>query len=342
LVDASPPRPLVSVLVCTCNRKDNISPTIRSIRASGYDDFELLVLDQSDDDVTEAAVREVAGSDARVRYVRLPRPSKPLALNEGRRLARGRYILLTDDDCEVAPGWIDEMVRCFESEERVVCVLGDVSAGPHDPKDGYVPICRIDRAHTISTLWDFLRMPGWRNFGMGANMALRADALDGVGGWDPCIGPGADFRSGDDHDTIARLLGAGGAVAFTPTARVVHFGLRPWLKTGDDQARYGFGMGASFAKHLRHRTLYPGPLRVFGDQIWNSVRGLRPGKAISGFRYPRGWLLGFWKGLRHPLDERTGCFADGPAKGSDGDVRVAEVILRREQGSTSRGGDSRK
>jgi cellulose synthase/poly-beta-1,6-N-acetylglucosamine synthase-like glycosyltransferase len=327
------PHPLVSVLVCTSNRKANVVPTIESIRGCGYADYQLLVLDQSRDDSTEEAVRDVAGGDARIEYVRLHRPSKPRALNEGLRRARGKYILLTDDDCEVLSGWVRAVVDVFDSDIRIGCVLGDVAAGPHDPNLGYIPVCRISKEHRIFELAEFLKMPGWTNFGMGANMALRADTLSRIGGWDPCIGPGASFRSGDDHDTIARTLLAGYGVAFCPGAAVVHYGLRQWAKAGEDQGRYGFGMGAAFAKQLRCGTLYPGPLRVFGDGISKSIRSFRRGTRPLGLAFPKQWMSGFWKGLWHPLNEHTRCFVEEADDGEEGTPRVAAVLLRQEQDS---------
>lgn len=326
-------QPFVSILVCTCNRQDNVVPTIRSIQTCGYQNFEVLILDQSRDATTERALEPLCEQDSRLRYVRLDLPNKPRALNRGRELAKGRYLLLTDDDCEVRPGWIAEIVRVFEADARVGCVFGDVEAGPCDPDKGYIPAYRVTQARSIFTLSEFLTMPGWGNFGMGANMALRADALETVGGWDPCVGPGAFFRSGDDHDVVARLLAAGFGLAFCPTAVAVHFGLRHWESMGADQTRYGFGMGAIFAKHLRTRSYYPGPLRVFGDRLLTTARGLSLRKGPVGLAYPRSWLLGLMHGFRHPVDRQTRCFVYSDAADTKRGTaeRVAQVILRSSQ-----------
>jgi len=328
------PLPHVSILVCTCNRKDNVVPTIRSIQNCGYSQFEILVLDQSRDDQTEPAVRELCRLDERVKYVRLDRPSKPRALNLGRELAKGEFIFLTDDDCEVQPGWISEMLTAFEADSRVACVFGDVDAGPCDPNEGYVPTCRITESHSIYSLSEFLTMPGWKNFGMGASMALRKSALTHVGGWDPCIGPGAFFKSGDDHDVVARLLALGYGLTFSSTARTLHYGMRYWKSIGDDQSRYGFGMGAVFAKHLRTHSYYAGPARVLGERLLNTARCLASLKGPFGLAYPRNWLRGVVAGFKHPVDVSTRCFvSDIPAAPADEASRVAQIVLRSQQGS---------
>lgn len=338
MTDEQPRRPLVSVLVCTCNRSDNVVPTIRSIQSCGYPNFELFVLDQSRGDETERAVAELCKQDGRVRYVRLDQPSKPRALNVGWQSAKGQYIFLTDDDCEVQPGWIAEMLAVFESDSRLACVFGDVDAGPCDESAGYIPTCRITRTHSIFQLSDFLTMPGWGNFGMGASLALRADALSHVGGWDPCIGPGAYFKSGDDHDVVARILALRYGVGFCSSSHTLHYGMRYWKSIGQDQTRYGFGMGAVFAKHLRTGSYYAGPTRVLGERLLNTARCLARGKGPFGLAYPRSWLRGVVAGLRHPLDARTRCFiSDIPAAPPEEASRVAEVVLRSEQRSSQSG-----
>lgn len=327
--------PLVSVLVCTCNRKDNVIPTVRSVQACGYDRFELFVLDQSSGDETERALADLVSQDRRLNYVRLSRPSKPRALNSGRALAQGRYILLTDDDCEVTPGWAAAMVAVFEADPRIGCVYGDVCAGPFDPAKGYIPVCRIERSHAIFAVSDLLRMPGWQNFGIGANMAVRADVLSRIGGWDPEIGPGARFGSGDDIDVAVRVLRAGYGIGFSERSRTIHHGFRYWESATRDQERYGFGMGAAFAKYLRCRTYYPGPLRLVGDGLRKSFGALRRGERPLGLAYPRSWFRGFAEGMKHPVDKKTSCFATPEGLRSDADRRAygtaAEVVLRSQR-----------
>jgi GT2 family glycosyltransferase len=252
-------------------------------------------------------------------------------LNHGQQLAKGRYVLLTDDDCTVDPGWICAAVRTLEADSRIGCVFGDVDASPHDSSEGYIPICRITKAHAIFSLSALETMPGGGSFGMGANMALRADALSRIGGWDPSIGPGAAFRSGDDNDVAVRILGAGYGIAFCPSARVIHHGFRLWESMSRDNDRYGFGMGAIFAKHLRCGTYYHGALRLPLDRLLISLRRLWLGQRPLALGYPRSWFRGFAKALLHPLDRQTQCFvADKGASGSAGN-RVAEVVLRHQQ-----------
>ena len=50
----------VSAVICTRNRPDLIGNAVASVLANTYPSFDLLVVDQSDDDRTGAVVRELA------------------------------------------------------------------------------------------------------------------------------------------------------------------------------------------------------------------------------------------------------------------------------------------
>jgi GT2 family glycosyltransferase len=326
-------RPLVTVLVCTRDRRDNVVPTLSSIRQCGYSNFELFLLDQSVDDATERAVAAAfPRPDPRLKIVRLSRPGKPLALNEGLRRAQGQYILLTDDDCEVLPGWIDAMVNAFQAEPRVGCIYGAVDAAPHDAAAGYIPDRSIEGARTIIDLKDLLTMPGWGNFGMGASMAVRADVVRALGGWDTCIGPGTKFGSGDDTDLAVRTLRAGHALHFLPGARVLHYGFRYWKSARRDLSRIAFGLGSVFAKHARSGAMFWGGARPAYFFARQSIDCLLKAQRPAGAVFVASWCRGFWAGMRQPIDRKANTFVqdtDALAYAS----HVAEVVLRSDQTS---------
>jgi GT2 family glycosyltransferase len=326
----TPTPPEVSILVCTRNRRDNVVPTVRSIQECGYSSFELLILDQSDDESTKESLAKICADDPRVRHLHLPRPGKPEALNEGLRQARGPYVLLTDDDCEARVGWIEAMVGALREDSRVGCVYGSVEAAPHDAGQGYIPAREITEAHSISSLGEFLTMPGWENYGMGANMAFRSEALRTLGGWDVCVGPGAKFGSGDDNDVAVRVLRAGYRIAFCPSARVVHYGFRLWKSNRRDLSRRGFGLGAVVAKHMRCGVVFSGGLRAARYEAKQCVTRMSRGERPRGVTFLAGWVRGFWAGLRHPIDRRTGLFVPDEVRGGEYREQVADVVLRAE------------
>lgn len=323
--------PLVSVLICTINREDNVLSTVRSVRACQYPNCEVLVLDQSDTDATRSALESSGELETLTRYFRLPFTGKARALNFARTQAKGSLLLLTDDDCEVTPGWIRAMVDAFHSDSRIGCVYGDVCAGPYDDDQGYIPVCPILNFSVARTLGDLIlsAMPNWRNFGIGASMAVRAEAVALVGGWDCCVGPGSKFGSGDDTELGARLVASGFAIAYSPDARVVHHGFRTWEGVRRDAARTGFGFGAISAKYLKFGLLYQGGYRVFGAASVAAFKRVLRRERPLGVTFPLAWLRGFHAGLAHPVSRHDRRFVfEAPLTPSAHKDRVANVVLR--------------
>lgn len=319
--------PFVSVLICTRNRKDSPALTVRSVLACDYPNFEVLILDQSEDTTTQDAMAFCAG-DSRARYIRLSStPGKPRALNKGWQLARGKYLLLTDDDCEVAADWIRQMVAVFENDPRVGCIFGDLTAAPHDTARGFIPDHRIETDQTLHTADDFRKLPPWANTGVGANMALRADIVASLQGWDTCIGPGTKFRSGDDVDMATRVLRTGHALRLFPPAQVVHHGYRFNTSARQDAARAAFGMGAMFAKHLRGGFVQVEALRRLSARGMAVFQRLVRLQIPLGLTYPTSFVRGVAAGLRHPVDQTTWVFQPvDDAESSAWASQVASVV----------------
>ncbi len=107
--------PLVSVIVPARNEGRNIERCIRSLLASTYPDFEVVVVDDRSMDSTAAVAERVAKADARVRVVRgeeLPAGwfGKPWACWQGYKVARGSLLLFTDADTRHGPALLGHAV----------------------------------------------------------------------------------------------------------------------------------------------------------------------------------------------------------------------------------------
>src|SRR5690349_17764175 len=59
----------VSAIICTRNRPDLIGQAVASVLANTYPSFELVVVDQSDNDVTGGIVRSIAAHHPNVNYI---------------------------------------------------------------------------------------------------------------------------------------------------------------------------------------------------------------------------------------------------------------------------------
>jgi len=104
--------PSVSILVPAYNEATTIGISLRSVLASDYPDFEVIVIDDGSTDGTKEEVRPFL-SDARVRYLYKENGGKASALNAGLAAARGEIVLFTDADSVFEADTIRQGVAYF-------------------------------------------------------------------------------------------------------------------------------------------------------------------------------------------------------------------------------------
>jgi GT2 family glycosyltransferase len=234
---------------------------VSSVLGSDHDSFELVVVDQSTDD---SSARYLAGiADARLRVVRTDTVGLSNGRNVGVAAARSDVVLMTDDDCVVDAGWIAGMERLF-SDGRVAMVFGPVDAAPCDTSVGFVPAGPITQRRTFDRVRTYDPRAG-----IGASCGVRRSAVMELGGFDPLLGAGARFKSGEEVDMALRLLLAGYHVVHDTSTAVVHHGFRTF-----DQARslvrgYMYGTAACHIKLVR--SGHPAVLGSFARALWGSL-----------------------------------------------------------------------
>jgi chlorobactene glucosyltransferase len=118
--------PLVSVIVPARNESATIATVVRSILATTYHQFELLVVDDRSSDDTAAQVGRLA--DSRLRLIpgeELPEGwyGKPWACYQGYRDAKGEILLFTDADTRHAPELLAHAVGALIQEKAALVTV---------------------------------------------------------------------------------------------------------------------------------------------------------------------------------------------------------------------------
>jgi len=166
------------VVIPTLNGEESIERAIAAVLAQQAEtSFEVIVVDNRSTDGTPGILAEIAAREPLVRIVDAARAAGTnVARNEGARAARGEWILFTDDDDEVQPGWIAAYAEAFDGGAE--CVGGPFRQVTHDG--------RVVNTHTGLYGGRFLPFP------LGANCGMRRDVLDRVGGFDESFSGGGD------------------------------------------------------------------------------------------------------------------------------------------------------
>jgi GT2 family glycosyltransferase len=104
--------PAVSVVIPNVNGERFLRPCLAALRSQSRDDFEVIVVDNGSTDGSLAVVHD-AYPEARV-IVLGDNYGFARAMNVGIEAARGGYVALLNNDTEVEPDWLSELVACME------------------------------------------------------------------------------------------------------------------------------------------------------------------------------------------------------------------------------------
>ncbi|KAA0008692.1 MAG: glycosyltransferase [Thermoplasmata archaeon] len=112
--------PMVSVILPTRNESERVEGCIRSLKNQTYPNFEVIIVDDSTDDTVDI-IKNLVGDDNRFRIVKqekLPKGwiGKSYAMQQGSKLARGKWLLMVDADIEIHPDTIAKAVSYAEKE----------------------------------------------------------------------------------------------------------------------------------------------------------------------------------------------------------------------------------
>ena len=201
-------RPVVSVVVATRNRAALLQRLLASLRRQALpaDRFELIVVDDGSEDETASlleAMRDGAGPRLQV-FSRQTRGGPAVARNQGWRAARAPLVAFTDDDCEVAREWLQEILAAA-SADGDSAIQGQTLSRPEE-RDAVGPFSRVLEVTNLG--------PHYQT----CNIAYPKEWLEELGGFDERY----PLPGGEDTDLAWRALKTGHRFVFAPRAVVYH------------------------------------------------------------------------------------------------------------------------
>lgn len=120
--------PPVSVVIAAYNEEKVIARTVRSILDNGYDDLEVVVVDDGSKDGTLRVLESEFDGNQRVRVFTQPNRGKAAALNHAIRQARHEILVAVDADTIFRKGAVGYLVRHF-ADGTVGAVSGNARVG---------------------------------------------------------------------------------------------------------------------------------------------------------------------------------------------------------------------
>jgi glycosyltransferase involved in cell wall biosynthesis len=267
------PMPPVTVAVPTRDRAEVLEECIAHLQKLDYPNFEILIVDNSNDPVPAREIAERMGA----RYVRCSVPGASRARNMAIEHANHEWVAFTDDDCRPESNWLKELVRPIQDSNcRCVCGLVLAAQLENAAEITFEIYGGLGRGYAAKVFdRGFLTAsrtkpaPTW-NIGASANMLLHRHFTQQIGGFDIDMGPGpySVGGCGEDTDIYYQALRRGFNVHYAPRAIVHH------LHRGSPKALRkqisGYAVGHA-AYHTRCLLRY-GDYRSLLQLIWHLPR----------------------------------------------------------------------
>lgn len=109
--------PLVSVILPTKDRREQLGVAITSVQEQTYAHWELIVVDDGGSDGSDALVAKFIETDPRIRYVAQENTGVSGARNHGIRLSSGHFLAYLDSDNTWVPEFLEVMVGFLVREK---------------------------------------------------------------------------------------------------------------------------------------------------------------------------------------------------------------------------------
>lgn len=239
---------LFSIVIPNFNGEEFIDECMRSILASHYSDFEVIVIDNNSTDASLSKLNEFT-YDKRVTVIPLTKnihyaPSNNLGIAR----SKGEFLLFLNNDTIIDVDCLDEILKIFNhfsNVDALQCLLLNMSDHRMQPLGGGLDYS--GRLLPIAYLWNnnsILKDQKRLFWGTGAALAIRRSALERVNGFDP------DLPT-DEVDLCWRINLGGGKIVLAPKAVVYHFG------------------SASFGNELNSKRVYYAELSMLTALIRN-------------------------------------------------------------------------
>jgi len=270
--------PVVSVIIPVYNKWQYTFNCIRSLKENTMlPEIEVIIVDDNSSDETEVVFSGIKGikylkNDENIGFIR--------SCNKGAAAAAGRYICFLNNDTQVLPGWIENLLSVFNTEQNVGLVGSKFIYPDGRLQEAGGIIWQDGSGYNYGRLkspvdpdFNYLRDVDYCS---GACIVLEKELFSSLNGFDERFVP-AYY---EDTDLCFQIRELGKRVLYQPKSEVVHFeGVTSGTSLSSGTKRYQLVNKEKFVnkwakvlqeKHfppLDHSEVYLGAIRIVSDNI---------------------------------------------------------------------------
>ncbi len=270
--------PVVSVIIPVYNKWQYTFNCIRSLKANTMlPEIEVIIVDDNSSDETEVVFSGIKGikylkNNENIGFIR--------SCNRGAVAAAGRYICFLNNDTQVLPGWIENLLSVFNTEQNVGLVGSKFIYPDGRLQEAGGIIWQDGSGYNYGRLkspvdpdFNYLRDVDYCS---GACIVLEKELFSSLNGFDERFVP-AYY---EDTDLCFQIRELGKRVLYQPKSEVVHFeGITSGTSLTSGTKRYQLVNKEKFVskwvkvlqeKHfspLDHPKVYIGATRIVSDNV---------------------------------------------------------------------------
>lgn len=229
-------KPKITVAIPTYQREEVLVNTINEVLKQDFENFELIVVDQTKKH-KESTLRALESiSDSRFRYFSVTPPSLPAARNFAIEKSRSDIVLFIDDDVELFENFIEAHYDTHQSRPEIKAVAGRVEIKGQPPSSELFFFDWYGEEHGG---FNYPYSREATSF-LGCNFSIKKEIIENVGPFDTNY---FDSAMREESDMAFRIKKAGFNIYYQPKAQLLHLvaesgGCRIYEMKRDNQPYY--------------------------------------------------------------------------------------------------------
>lgn len=273
----------LSIITATYNRQQKLQDLVKKLSKQTIptDEYEVIVVDDGSPDKISIPIDFQPKNFKLIRFER--NQERSVARSTGVEAARGRILIFIDDDLILQPDFLEQHLRAQEEWENLLAI-GKIVLPPEKLSEPGIRFRQELEMNEIPLTRGLVDKP---NFATAANMSIRRDIFQELGGFNP------DIKGIEDQEFALRHTALGGNIAFLPEAIAIHND--DWLDFFSFCRRQERGAEWTVAfsrlypdwKDTLERELINGklnianePIKLSAKKITKSVLGTKLGKLV--------------------------------------------------------------
>lgn len=230
-----------SIILATLNRSNIIMKAINSILNQSYSNYEIIIVDQSDNFKTKYLIEKI--NNVKIKYFKSKNKGLALSRNIGLKYAEGDYMCLMDDDAEYHKDFLLNAIKYIKEDNL------DLMCGPI--KDKLSGEYFLDKMIEVKN--KDLDKKNFLDICCSASLIIKMNFVKEAEGFDERFGVGGEFYSAEETDLVFRILMKTKKAKYIEDLLVYH-PVQRGNESNDKVYKYAIGLGAFIRKNVNKDT----------------------------------------------------------------------------------------